>query len=341
MMRPYRIIPLCAGVLAVLFVVAAFADEKPKEPKDAKEPKAEAGVLVVVDSAGKEVKLKAWTFSQGTEHLPWLASKDAPPPADKEKAGPEVFTFREENSTQFKEGVITFVPVDRVRSIEYGMDKVTMRVVTNDKAEDDTKLVGSTEYKGVNKINVSAEVDMGAEGVAEMQYQGGAAKGSVQGFKFSAPKAPAASSGRTATVLIDDTKTPSSSVTDLKALYHFADGSERLSPLVFFRISVKYDLATIQKLEFSGKNGEDVKVTRKEGEPKDLKLLSKVTIDGKEAELVGFVGKVPAGYRLFPPHTLTSIEFDDEKKPEEKKPEEKKPEDKKPEDKKPDEDKVK
>jgi len=42
-----------------------------------------------------------------------------------------------------------------------------------------------------------------------------------------------------------------------------------------------------------------------------------VTLDGKEAELEGLLGRVPGGYKLFPPHTFSQIEFDvAEKKPE-------------------------
>ena len=321
-MRHWTFAPLCAGGLAALIAIAAVAED-PKAP--------EAGTLIVVDSTGKEVKLKSWTFSQGTDHLSWLA-KEPPPPPDKApkgpktapKIGPEAFTFREENSTTFKDGVMTLVPVDRVRSVEYDNEKhtVTMRVATNDKPEDDARIVGSTEYKGVNKITLEAEVDKGDLGVAEVKFLGGDAKKSIQGLRFPAPKVPAAPAGRPANVVISDSTKPTSTVTDLQALYRLADGTERLSPLLFFKKTLKIDLAKIKKLTFTGKDGEDVTLTPKEGEEATYSLLATVMLDGKEAELVGLVGKVPAGYRLFPPHTISEIEFDTEKKPDEKKPDE-------------------
>src|SRR5438105_151504 len=80
--------------------------------------KADGEPLIVLDSTGKEQKLKAWKITAGTRHLAWLAPaekeadpKDKPdpkenprtaqkaPPKSKAPAGPEALEFREENST--------------------------------------------------------------------------------------------------------------------------------------------------------------------------------------------------------------------------------------------------
>src|SRR5712692_1347230 len=87
-----------AGWLCGLLAVCpSFAADAPKP--------AEGGTLVVIDSAGKEQKLKTWKFVHGTQRLAWLApakakDKDAKDP-DKSKpaAGPEALLVREENST--------------------------------------------------------------------------------------------------------------------------------------------------------------------------------------------------------------------------------------------------
>jgi hypothetical protein len=89
-------------------------------------PTPEPHPLVVIDSAGKEQKLKTWKFTIGVRHLTWLAP--APPvavpdentAAPKSRArplpvGPEALEFREEESTAFVEGVLTFVLLDRLR----------------------------------------------------------------------------------------------------------------------------------------------------------------------------------------------------------------------------------
>src|SRR5438876_214049 len=70
------------------------------------------GILVVIDHAGKEVKLSSWKFLSGTRRLSWLA-----PPGkakgekegseDEPSAGPEALELREENSTTFQKGILT------------------------------------------------------------------------------------------------------------------------------------------------------------------------------------------------------------------------------------------
>ena len=69
-----RIWKIC-GLLAVVVLgpVPAFAADAPKKGAD--------GALIVIDSAGKEQKLKAWKFLTGTRHLSWFA-----PAAPEEKA---------------------------------------------------------------------------------------------------------------------------------------------------------------------------------------------------------------------------------------------------------------
>ncbi len=332
-MRHWTFALLCAGGLAGLFVNAAPAED----PKAA-----DPGTLIVIDGAGKEVKLKSWTFTQGVEHLSWLNIKaedgkkePAPPKGPKRgpsKEGPEAFAFRELESTTFKDGIVTMVPLDRVRAVDYDTEKqtVTIRVATSDKPAEDASIVGSTEYKGINKITLEAEVDKGDLGVAEVKFLGGAIKGGIRGLRFAPPKVSALPAGRPANLVINDGKKPTANVSDVQALYRLGDGSERLSPLLFFKKTIKIDIAKIKKLSFGGKDGEDVTLTPKEGEEATFTPLKTVMLDGKEAELVGLLARVPAGYRLFPLHTISEIEFDVEKKAEtDKKPDEdKKPDDK-------------
>jgi hypothetical protein len=61
-----------------------------------------------------------------------------------------------------------------------------------------------------------------------------------------------------------------------------------------------------------GKDSEGAEwgVTLKGGEEETYTLLQKPILDGKPATLAGFVGRVSAGYKLFPPHTVAEIEFD-------------------------------
>src|SRR5437016_5214702 len=127
-------------------------DKKPdvKKPEDKKpdDKKPEAGTIVIIDAKGKENKLKAWEIVAGTRKLGWLAPPEKEPeekkPDDKEDPasapkraplkpvarGPEALSFRDENSTNFVNGVLTLIPLDTIRQIDYDNEeqKVTVKV---------------------------------------------------------------------------------------------------------------------------------------------------------------------------------------------------------------------
>jgi hypothetical protein len=55
----------------------------------------------------------------------------------------------------------------------------------------------------------------------------------------------------------------------------------------------------------------DYEVTETGGEKQKLTLLEKTQLnDTQPAVLVGFVGRVAAGYKMFPPHTIGEVRFD-------------------------------
>ncbi len=283
----------------------------------ADEPKPDAaGALVVVDAAGKEQKVTGWKFAAGTRRLSWLAPAAAPAPEAPAKpaapAGPEALEFRDDDSTLYENGILTLIPLDRLRSLEWDNDKeeVTAKVTVGPKVDDDATLTGPTGYKGINKIVLEAEVDKGDMGVAEFKYLGGVPKG-IHALRFPSPKAPAnAPAGRPAvvTTVYKDQKT-THKVADLQPLYKTA-GGEQLSPVLWFKKTLKVDLAKVQKIVVNDSEDEPAwTVTDKDGE-QTLTPLLKPTIDGKPAELEGLLGRVPAGYKLFPAHTISEVEFE-------------------------------
>ena len=164
-----------AGLLAALSVVVAADKEAP------------AGGLVIIDAKGKEQKLKTWEFTEGTRRLSWLASardkepekKDGKDDSDDRKRrvparprvqGPEALVFRDENSTVWQKGVLTLIPVDRLRSIDYDNEKqtATVKVAAGEKSENDVELTGTTRFRGTNRLIIEAEVDKGELGVADL-----------------------------------------------------------------------------------------------------------------------------------------------------------------------------
>jgi hypothetical protein len=305
----WRAVVVAGGLAVLILGRAAGADDAPKPAE---------GELVVIDAAGKEQKLKAWRFVAGTRHLSWLAP--AAPPAKDEKAphkvetGPEALEFRAEDSTNFVDGVLTLIPLERLRAIDYDSEKdtVTVRVAAGDKGAEEETLTGSTKFRGINKLTLAAEVDKGDLGVAEVKFLGGVPKG-IRGIRFPETKVPAAAAGgRPATVTVEDKEKNTQKATDLQPLYRLGDGSERILPTLFFRKTLKIDLGKVKKLravESKEAPGGDWEVTLGDGGTETFTLLPKPVLDGKPATLEGLVGRVPAGWKLFPVHALAEVEF--------------------------------
>jgi hypothetical protein len=320
-------VALLAGLLA-LSAPAADKDKKDDKEKDKEKPAAPA--LVVIDGKGKEQKLKTWQFVAGTRRLNWLApevkeestGKDKPPrekPRRPVPQGPEALVFRDENSTVWKDGVLTLIPVDRIRSIDFDAEAETATVkVAGDKPDADVTLTGTTKFKGTNKLTIEAEVDKGELGVADVKYLGGVAKGGIKGVRFPPPKAAAAPAGRPAEVVVnlDETKKATEKVFDVQILYRTA-GGEKLSPILFFKKTIKLDVAKVKKLVAAGGEGAEWQVTLKDGTEETFTLLTAGELAGTKVELEGFLARVPAGYKLFPIGTVAEIQFD-AAKPEEK-----------------------
>jgi hypothetical protein len=317
-------------LLTVLVAAATLCSLNAADPLPEPPAPAEPGTLIVIDNAGKEQKLKSWKFAAGVRTLAWLApaavDKDAKDDAKnkgekaKPSAGPEALVFREENSTDFQEGVLTLIPVDRLRVIDYDNEKrtISVRVAAGEKPGDDALLTGTTKYKEVNRLKIEADVDKGDMMIATIPFFGGGTDKPIRAIRFPAPKPPAAAeAGRPAFVVVEG-KNNVQKVADLQPLYQFADGGERLLPQLMFKKTLKIDVAKIQKLtavEGRVPEGKEMDVTLKDGNSDTLTLLKTITLDGKQATLAGLVGRVPAGYKLFPLHTFTEIQFDEYKEP--------------------------
>ena len=291
-----------------LGLLLGFAALAPALPPDENK----TGAVLVVDAGGKERKIAAYRITAGTRRLGWLAPAKK---GDKEKSGPEAFVVRDDVSIRFLEGVVTLVPLAQLRAVRFDAEKGTMTAVVavGPKAEDDVSLTGTSKYKGINKIALEAEVDKGDSGVATLTYQGGIVKGGIRGVTFPAPKAQASKPGRPAVVVsVDDDVKKTHPVSDLLALYRLPDGGERLLPTILFKKTLKVDLAKVQSIAVASDKDEDAvwQVVQKDGEEASLTPVGTLPIDKKTATLVGLVGKVPAGYKLFPLRRIHSVAFD-------------------------------
>lgn len=317
-MRMHQAASLIFAVASTLFALAA--EDKPTAT--------EGGLLVVVDAAGKEQKLKTWKFTEGVRRLGWLSSaktadslddagkdKTAAPKGKRQPStGPEALVLRAEMEIEYADGVQTLIPLAHLRSIDFDneMDTVTAQVGEGEAVE---KITGSTKYKRINKLVIEAEVDRGDLGIAEVKYLGGVPRG-IRGVRFPASKGlPPLPQGRRMLVVSADgkSKTTQHKVVDLLPLYRLPSGGEKLLPTIMFRKTLKLEVGKIKKIVAAGDSGA-WQVTMKDGGEETLTLLETIPYEGKSARLLGFVGRVPVGYKLFPASAIAEITFDAEEK---------------------------
>mgnify|MGYP001017857088 CR=1 FL=1 len=295
-MRSYLFVPL------FFVALVALADE----------PKSTAPTIT--DTAGKEVTPKKWKVSYGLKKLTWAEGK------------PEVFEMRELHSTTFKDGILTYIPTTRLQRLAYDYEKDSVEAFV---AGVDKPLLGSTRFKDINNIVIEAEIDQGAAGVVELRFRGGLAKGGIRGVKFPDAKAPekAPELGQLYSFTVPPEGKGKTGPTiqtahKIQALYRLPSGEEKLVDYLMFKKTLKVELSNILKMNFGEYNVKDAtsecELKMKDGSDLSVTLLTTITLNDKQAKLIGFVGAVPAGYRLFPVHTITEMQPGEVKLPEEK-----------------------
>jgi hypothetical protein len=273
--RPALGVPRMRCLIVVLVVaVPAYADD-----------------ATIVDASGKEIALKKWSFSAGVVKPAWL--------------GKDALAFRETNSTTFRDGVITYIPLERLESLTYDAEKQTVKAKV---AGVEAPLEGWTRYQGINQLAIAAEVDKGAAGVVELKYHGGG-KGGIKSIKFAGAKSGEAPKGEPIYVVIGDGKKPEAPQVahNLQALYR-ADKTEKLLPTLMFKKTYRVDLGQVKKMTVHEQDKSfECEVTLKDGTNESLTLVTTIPFDVHTATLEGLVADVPAGYKLFPMHTIAEI----------------------------------
>ena len=281
---------------------------------DAK-PLADVKRATVIDAAGKEFALQKWKVTGGVRKLAFLEG---------DAKNTEAFELREIGSTTFREGIVTLVPLRRIEAIEYDYDKqmVSVRVAGLEKP-----LQGTTKFKDINTITLEAEVDQGNAGVAELRYRGGVPKGGIRAVRFAGPKAPEAPpKGEVFSLTVPPEgkgQNPTvQQVTNLQALYRTGGGVEKRLPYLIFKKTLKVELANVRTMHVGDYDVKartaECEVELKDGSQLSVTLLTSATIDEKPAALLGLIGEVPAGYKLFPIHTVTDWQPGEVKAPEPK-----------------------
>jgi hypothetical protein len=261
------------------------------------------------------IRLKDAHFTSGTRHLSWLADEEKSGKKAK-NPGPEHLEFREEKSTAYKDGIITYVPLASVQRIEYDHDKKLVSVTIKSAGDKDLVLTGSTKFVGINKFSLDGTADKTAVGVGgALQFQDGLLKAPFRGFAQQGAKGASAPTGRPAVVVAQDKEKTQHAVHGLTALYRVGAGQKLAGVLMFQKVG-QIDigkLAHLRQLPADKKQtaSHDYEVTEAGGEKQKLTLLEKTQLnDTQPATLVGLVGRVAAGHKLFPPHTIAEVRFE-------------------------------
>ena len=264
-----------------------------------------------------KIALKDAHFTAGTRHLSWLAAtvKAAQPKA--KSLGPEYLEFREEKSTTFKDGIITLIPVASLQRLDYDHDKKLVRAVVKQAGDQDLNLVGSTKFVGINKFSLdgaAAKTEVGVAGA--LQFQDGLMRIPFRGMLHPDAKPVAAPTGRGAVVIAQDKEKTEHQVQALTPLYRVGAGQKLASVLMFQKVG-QIDvtkLALLRQLPAPDKKqtvSHEYEVTQAGGAKQKLTLLENTQLeDNQKAVLLGLVGRVAAGFKLFPSHTIAEVRWE-------------------------------
>jgi hypothetical protein len=288
-----------ARVIALLVLAAGVAA--------AADPPAGAVPAVVVDGAGKELKLDGMKFATGVRRLAWLA--DAKGATEDVKKGPLALELREPNSTAYAKGVVTLIPLSGVESIRYESDKQVVSVTVKGQP---APLTGSLQYKGINAVTFE-----GTSGGVVGKFSAGPVKGGVKSITFPDAKPPVIprSPGPSWAVQIDQPKAgdPVLTVRTLKVLYHYLPGgAEELSDVLPVRKGEPLSLAApfkrLEVLAVDNTSHRAVAELEPAAGPERVVVfpLTKA-LDKRTGTVVGLLGEVDAGWKLFPLHTIKAI----------------------------------
>jgi hypothetical protein len=261
--------------------------------------------LTLINAAGREEKLLSWQFTAGTRKLSWLG-------------GAPALEFRGDGSTNYVDGILTLIPLASVKAITYDTDKKSVSVTALAAGPKEETLLGSTKFAATNHVTIEGEADLGTLGSAAVKVTGGGPMG-LRGLRFPAPRPAPEVKGRPAVIVADDKEKTPHSAAGLVPIY-LVGTAYRTLPELRFKKTVKIDLdqiARLRRLPPTEKKQTtlEFEVTLTDGAQHNLTLLTRIELDdGKSAQLVGLVGQVPVGYKVFPPHTIGELRFEMGKK---------------------------
>ena len=283
----------CGLVLICAIATTAFAEE----PADAP--------ITLVDASGKEYKLTNVKLNTSVRRLAFLG--DPKGATDDAKRGRLALEIREPNSTSFAKGVTTIIPLSSIESVKYEYEKQSLSVAVKGQEP----VTGTLQYQNINVISLDAKTND-----VTAKFSGGKKDG-FRSIAWANAKPMASRAVGTAwqvQIYHPEAKHPSLTVRNLKAIYSFPGGIEQLADSLPVRKgeSLKLD-TTLKKLEIvavdtnpSFQNAA-MEVTV-EGNPEKLIAVPLLNdLGNRTGTLIGFIGEVDAGWKLFPLHCIKVI----------------------------------
>jgi hypothetical protein len=270
-----------------------------------------AGEVIVTDVDGQEHSLTSVKFGIGTRRLAWLA--DPKGTNEEAKKGPLALEVRESMSAMpLAQGIVTLVPVRTIESIRYEFDKelVTINVKGLSHA-----LAGPLFYPRVNSVGLS-----GTSSTKTSSFTGGVrGKPSVKSIAFGGAQPLArARAGVSWNIQIIKTRkdepavvdNPSLTARNLKVLVSQPRGAEELvdgipirkgSPIPFDGKLKRFELLA------NDLNTHYAAAEVDTGTERVVAIPLGPSEDKRSSALVGILGEVDAGWKLFPIHTIKVI----------------------------------
>ncbi|MBP3957941.1 hypothetical protein J8F10_22025 [Gemmata sp. G18] len=259
----------------------------------------------VTDAEGRDVKVSGLKFGTGTRRLAWAG--DPAGATEEAKKGPLVIELREPHSTTLLKGIITYVPVNSIESIKYDYDKQVASVAVKGLPE---PLAGTLQYRGINVLGFEGSVDDKVT-----RFSGGAfTKGNIKAVAFAGATPFAAKKGTGSwLVQIDQPKAenPTLKAGNFKFLYQYPGGVEVLTDAATVRKGdpLKLDdaMKTFVPLAVD-QNTHMAAIEVQIGDTEKVVVVpQQVEKDGKAGVLMGLVGEVDAGWKLFPLHSIKGM----------------------------------
>ena len=271
-----------------------------------------AGEAVVIDVDGKEHQISSVKFTTGTRRLAWLA--DPKGSTEESKKGPLALEVRESTSAMpLAQGIVTLIPVGSLESVKYDFEKELVTLGVKGLSH---PLTGALFYPRVNVLGLSGSSD----GKAASFTGGVRGKTSVKSATFGGAQ-PVAKSKGGATWKIQIVKTrkdepvvddPTLIARNLKVLVSFPGGIEQLVDGIPIRkgAPIPFD-ASLKRFELLANdfNTNFAAAEVEAGGAPERVIAIPLTIeqDKKTGTLVGILGEVDAGWKLFPLHTIRTI----------------------------------